>query len=230
MLELKDIFKRFESKEVLKGATYSFEKGKIYGLLGRNGAGKTTLFNIIYDELEQDQGTITLNEKPLTEGEVALVFSTPFVPDFLTGFEYVKFLLDIQHLSSTQEDVETYLKRLDFDLSDGDRLIRDYSHGMKNKLNLINLLVMKPEVMLLDEPLTSFDVVVAKEIKDMLRELKEDHIIILSTHILELAKDLCDEVVLLHDGVLSGLSKDNFNDPDFEDKIIEILKSGENDA
>ena len=85
------------------------------------------------------------------------------------------------------------------------RLIKDYSHGMKNKMQMICFLITKPPVILLDEPLTSFDVVVAHEIKQMLKAMKQDHIIIFSTHILELAEDLCDEIVILNQGKLEAI-------------------------
>ena len=81
---------------------------------------------------------------------------------------------------------------------------------------------------LLDEPLTSFDVVVAEEMKELLRKIKEEHILIFSTHIMELALDLCDEIVVLNKGVLEHVSKDNLSNKDFKKKIIDILKGEEN--
>ncbi|NLC66222.1 MAG: ABC transporter ATP-binding protein, partial [Clostridium sp.] len=86
-----------------------------------------------------------------------------------------------------------------------------------------------PEIILLDEPLTSLDVVVALEVKRLLREIRSSHIIIFSTHILQLAKDLCDEIVVLHKGKLELIDKDLLGDPDFEDRIMDILKVDEND-
>ena len=88
-------------------------------------------------------------------------------------------------------------------------LLKDYSHGMKNKdANALNI-IANPNVLLLDEPLTSFDVVVAEEMKQMLREIKKEHIIIFSTHIMELALDLCDKIVILNKGVLEEIDKNN---------------------
>ena len=92
--------KRYEKKEVLRDASFAFASGKIYGLLGRNGAGKTTLFNCLTDELPADSGTAELMQadgarRPLVPSEVGYVFSTPILPDFLTGYEFVKFYMDI---------------------------------------------------------------------------------------------------------------------------------------
>lgn len=88
---------------------------------------------------------------------------------------------------------------------------------------LINI-ILKPNVLLLDEPLTSLDVVVAEEMKNVLRHLKEDRILILSTHIMELALDLCDEIVILNHGKLQEVSKDQLDNDEFKDKILAMLR------
>ena len=98
-LLLEHIQKSFGTKQVLKDATFTFEKGKIYGLLGRNGAGKTTLFNCLSGEQSPEQGTVQLeisgNFAPLTDEQVGYVFATPILPEFLTGYEFLKFFIDI---------------------------------------------------------------------------------------------------------------------------------------
>ena len=109
------------------------------------------------------------------------------------------------------------------------RLIKDYSHGMKNKMQMICFLITKPPVILLDEPLTSFDVVVAHEINQMLKAMKQDHIIIFSTHILELAEDLSDEIVILNQGKLEAIDHNMIGAPEFEEKIFESLKDEQHD-
>lgn len=110
-----------------------------------------------------------------------------------------------------------------------DRLIKDYSHGMKNKMQMLVNFIANPGILLLDEPLTSFDVVVADEMKQLLRHMKTEHIIIFSTHIMELALDLCDEIVILHDGVLNKVDKADMNNDAFKDKIIAALRGGEDE-
>ena len=91
-------------------------------------------------------------------------------------------------------------------------------------MNLMINLILKPNVLLLDEPLTSLDVVVAEEMKNVLRHLKEDRILILSTHIMELALDLCDEIVILNHGKLQEVSKDQLDNDEFKDKILAMLR------
>lgn len=95
---------------------------------------------------------------------------------------------------------------------------------MKNKMQMLINFIYNPFILLLDEPLTSLDVVVADEMKKLLRKIKDEHILIFSTHIMELAVDLCDEIVLLNHGVLSMVSKDELSDDEFQEKIITLLK------
>ncbi len=225
-LIIENIQKDFGEKKVLKGCDYEFEQGVIYGLLGRNGSGKTTLFKSIYGDYPLEDGQMYLEKdgvrKKLEAKNLGMVFSQPIIPDFLTGYEFIKFYIEV-HGGDEKLKVEDYFSMFKFEEEDMHRLIRGYSHGMKSKLNLITLFISKPEVMLLDEPLTSLDVVVANEIKKFLLELKEDHIIIFSTHILQLAKDMCDEIVLLKDGKLEGLKELDKSSASYEDEIIEHL-------
>ena len=227
-LIVNEIEKKFEEKEVLKGASFTFEKGKIYGPLGRNGAGKTTLFNCISHEIDFDGGSVSLEEngenRPVNFDMMGYAFSTPVLPEFLTGYEFIKFFLDI-HKGKIENPltVEEYAQMVGLDLPDLDRLLKGYSHGMKNKMQMLCLLISKPPIILLDEPLTSLDVVAAHEMKELLLAMKKDHIIILSTHILQLAQDLCDEIVLLHQGKLSGVDDLDCHDQGFEEHVMELL-------
>lgn len=232
-LQLEQIRKSFGEKEVLKGCTFRFEKGKIYGLLGRNGAGKTTLFNCLSDEIALDSGTANICRddgtlEALGEEHIGYVFSTPVLPDFLTGYEFLKFYMEInQDRANPDITIDTYFDMVKIDQEDKNRLIKGYSHGMKNKLQMLCFIIARPPVILLDEPLTSFDVVVALEIKKLLREIKKDHIIIFSTHILQLATDLCDELVVLSEGRLQQLDHEMLKSKDFETRIIELLQDEE---
>jgi len=98
-LVLQNIEKSYEENQVLKKLSYTFEKGKIYGLLGRNGAGKTTLFNCISGDLVFENGKVILLEegssKDIDYSKVGYVFSEPVLPEFLTGYEFLKFYIDI---------------------------------------------------------------------------------------------------------------------------------------
>ena len=221
--------KHFEKKEVLKEITFTFEEGRIYGLLGRNGAGKTTLFNCLNRDIRADSGTFFLEEngtpREISAEDIGYVLSTPTVPEFLTGREFLKFFLDINK-SSIQDirPMDDYFDMMSIAPEDRDKLLKDYSHGMKNKMQMLINIIAQPRVLLLDEPLTSLDVVVAEEMKQLLRSQKEGKITIFSTHIMDLALDLCDEIVLLSHGVLEVVEKSNLDNQEFKEKIIAALK------
>jgi len=228
-LVVKSLKKNFEKKEVLKDINFEFEKGKIYGLLGRNGAGKTTFFNCLNEDLDIDAGDFYIEDnddkRKMEAEDVGYVLSTPNVPEFLTAREFLKFFIDINKKRiKNEKTIDEYFEFMKIEEEDRDRLLKDYSHGMKNKMQMLVNIIANPNVLLLDEPLTSFDVVVAEEMKQMLREIKKDHIIIFSTHIMELALDLCDEIVILNKGILEEIDKNNIDNEHLKNKILEALK------
>ena len=100
---------------------------------------------------------------------------------------------------------------------------------MKNKMQMLINIIAQPNILLLDEPLTSLDVVVAEEMKQLLRSLKQHRITIFSTHIMDLALDLCDEIVLLNHGVLEVVEKTDSDSREFKDKIIAALREEGNE-
>lgn len=230
---IEHLSKHFEKKEVLKDIDFTFESGKIYGLLGRNGAGKTTLFNCINRDIMADSGRFYLetdgNQRAVAAEDIGYVLSAPTVPEFLTGREFLRFFLDInESYIDHPKSIDEYFDDMSIAGQDRDKLLKDYSHGMKNKMQMLVNIIAQPNVLLLDEPLTSLDVVVAEEMKQLLRSLKAGRITIFSTHILDLALDLCDEIVLLSHGELEVVEKSNLDSSDFKDKIIAALREEEN--
>lgn len=228
-MEIEALDKAFGDKQVLKGLEFTFEQGKIYGLLGRNGAGKTTLFNCLSGEMQPDRGSVRLRQggqcASLEDEQVGYVYATPILPEFLTGYEFLRFFTDInRERLPPGRAIDDYFDLVKIDPEDRHRLIKGYSHGMKNKLQMLCFLISRPPVILLDEPLTSFDVVVALEMKQLLRDMKEQHIILFSTHILQLATDLCDEIVVLNHGQLEAVDAQWLHQPGFEQHIIEMLE------
>lgn len=227
---IEHLSKSFEKKEVLKDISFTFEEGKIYGLLGRNGAGKTTLFNCLNRDLKMDNGSFCIvddsgGRREVAAEDIGYVLSTPTVPEFLTGREFLKFFIDINEKTiAAQKGIDEYFDYVSIEPEDRDKLLKDYSHGMKNKMQMLINIIAQPNILLLDEPLTSLDVVVAEEMKQLLRSLKQKRITIFSTHIMDLALDLCDEIVLLNHGVLEVVEKTDLDRKEFKDKILEALR------
>lgn len=226
---IEHLSKHFEKKEVLRNIDFSFESGKIYGLLGRNGAGKTTLFNCLNRDMKADGGSFYLEtdgkNRDVAPEDIGYVLSAPTVPEFLTGREFLKFFIDIhEEQIKDVRSLDEYFDYVGIAPEDRDKLLKDYSHGMKNKMQMLVNIIARPNILLLDEPLTSLDVVVAEEMKQILRSLKEGRIIIFSTHIMDLALDLCDEIILLNHGELERIDKANLDSHEFKEKILAALK------
>lgn len=231
---IEHLAKHFDSKQVLRDIHFTFESGKIYGLLGRNGAGKTTLFNCLNRDMRADSGDFYFLDggarREARAEDIGYVLSTPTVPEFLTGREFLKFFVEINESAIRDlRPLDEYFDIVRIAPEDRDKLLKDYSHGMKNKMQMLINIIAQPNILLLDEPLTSLDVVVAEEMKQLLRSLKQQRITIFSTHIMDLALDLCDEIVLLHHGELEVVEKTDLDSKEFKDRIIAALKEGGNE-
>lgn len=234
-LIIEDVKKSFGVNDVLKGASHIFESRKIYALLGRNGSGKTTLFDIIANKKDQDSGRVLLEEngqsREIVQNDLFYMVANPLLPNFLTGREFLQFFIDV-NLDRIFEhrSLDELFDWIDFDKFERDYLIQTYSLGTRNKLQMLMFILLKPKVILMDEPLTSLDVVVQLQIKKLLKEMEDAHIILFSTHILQLATDLCDELVVLSNGKLHALPDEKLKDPNFEQEIIDILSRDLNDS
>lgn len=233
-LEVSGLSKSFGEKKILDDIDFSFESGKIYGLIGRNGAGKTTFFNSINRDIDIDSGKFYLDDEfgksELSTSDIGYVVSTPIVPEFLTAREFLSFFMEInKDKIDKDKTIDDYFELVQISREDQDKLLKDYSHGMKNKMQILINIIAHPKVILLDEPLTSLDVVVQDEMKKLLRSLKNDHIIIFSTHILEIAMDLCEKIVILNNKKLELVQQSNLNHQKYKDKIIKMLKDNKDD-
>lgn len=224
-LIVKNLKKSFGDKEVLKDIDYTFDKGFIYSVIGRNGTGKTTLFNCISFQEKIDAGEILVDAsgdiRPISHDDVYLVSAAPVLPEFLTGYEFIRAFVDFNKVKAF--DIDKLFERFNFEEADKHRLIKEYSFGMKNKIQMMCAFIKKPLIILLDEPLSSLDIIVSHDIKEMMIAMKSDHIIIMSTHIVQLATDVSDEVAILKDGLLNKCRND-FNSPiEFEKYLMEVI-------
>ena len=126
--------------------------------------------------------------------------------------EFLKFFIDINEKSIHNiKSTDEYFDYMSIAYEDRDKLLKDYSQGMKNKMQMLINIIAQPDILLLDEPLTSLDVVVAEEMKQLMRTFKQGRVTIFSTHIMDLALDLCDEIVLLSHGELEAVEKANLD-------------------
>lgn len=227
---ISELTKRYDEKVVLDKLNFRFIQGKIYGILGRNGVGKTTLFNCINSDLRYEGGSITIiingEERKPTFDDIGLVSASPMLPEFLTGYEFIHYFIrfNSSREQSMDKTIDDYFDLVGIDEKDRYKLIRNYSYGMKNKIQLLCCIIKSPKVILLDEPLSSFDIIVSHDIKELLLKMKSNHIILMATHILQLAQDISDEIIILNASGLRTVDITQVNKPDFEDSIIGLLK------
>ena len=219
-LEVLNLKKKFGEKEVLKNINFTFESGKIYGLLGRNGAGKTTFFNCLNEDILPDEGTfniVTESSRPLTIDDIGYVLSTPVVPEFLTGREFLKFFLEINEGKiKNEKTIDEYFDFMKIEEEDRDKLLKDYSHGMKNKMQMLINIIASPNILLLDEPLTSaLDPISTSKIEELAIDLKKRYTIIIVTHNMQQAVRISDytSFFLLGELIETGETEKLFSKP-----------------
>lgn len=230
-LVVEQLSKSFDEQNVLENTSFTFEQGKIYGLLGRNGAGKTTFFDCIAQDEQYQSGSIKLvqdgDSRDLTPMDVSYVHTEPNLPLFMTGYEFISYFLEVnKNRVAGSLDAKYYLNLAGLEEVDWNKLLKDYSQGMKTKIQLVASLVLNTPILLLDEPLTTVDVIAAHEMKKLITDHKTDAIIIFSTHILQLAKDISDEIVLLHQKRFSGVGDVDIHSSEFENEVIARLANG----
>ncbi len=216
MIKIKNLSKKYGKKEVLKSIDISFEKGKVYGLVGENGSGKTTLFRCITG-LEKYKGEISSDVIKLKDS-LGVLFTDPFFFSKITGKEYIQLLSNAR--GETLQDIE---EKNIFDLPLNE-FASNYSTGMKKKLALLAILLQENQYYILDEPFNGIDIqsnIIVTEIIHKLRDLGKT--IIMSSHIFSTLSDTCDEIYLLDNGsIIKRVFKEDFKELEQEMKSTTI--------
>ncbi|MGE6552463.1 ABC transporter ATP-binding protein [Bacillus mycoides] len=219
MIEILNVSKSYNgSNYAVKDLSLSVPSGEIFGFLGPNGAGKSTTIKMITGIHGVDKGTITINGKDIMKNPMEAKKTFGYVPDSpdmflrLKGIEYLNFMADMYEVPKAvrQERIESLAKKFDLYNALSDQ-IQSYSHGMRQKIVIIGVLVHEPDVWILDEPLTGLDPKSAYILKEMMREhADKGKIVFFSTHVLEVAEKICDRVAIINKGNLQF--KGNLNE------------------
>lgn len=212
-VKLTSVSKRYSDVTAIDYLDLDIRKGEIFGLLGPNGSGKSTTLKMVLGLVRPDMGSvnvlgISVEDNPVViKKKVGYVPESPRVYDFLTGLEFLDFTGDVYGMKPEEKKkrIEEFLKALDLEGREGD-MISSYSEGMKQKVVIISALIHKPELLLLDEPLSDLDPKSARIVKDLLRELASQGVTaIMSTHVLEIAQAMCDRIAIMYEGRLLAL-------------------------
>ncbi|WP_026477401.1 ABC transporter ATP-binding protein [Alkaliphilus transvaalensis] len=241
MIEIKNVNKTYGgSVKAVDDLNLTIAKGEIFGFLGPNGAGKTTTIKMLTGILNPDGGSIKVNGFDTKTNPIEVKKQIGFVPDSpnmflrLKGIEYINFMADMYDVPQEvrKERVETLSKRFGMSEVLGDK-IQSYSHGMRQKIVLIGVLVHQPPVWILDEPLTGLDPRSSFILKEMMREHADhNNTVFFSTHVLEVAEKICDRVAIINKGKILFCGtmdemKDHFKNNESLEKIFLELTENE---
>lgn len=195
-IRFQDICKSFGGVPVVKSVSFSIEKGEICGFVGRNGSGKTVIFKLMTGLLVPDSGTVTFNGENLTRKNrffesLGVMIETPgFIPHY-SGLKNLKILNSMSVNPVPTEEICSLMSRLGLDPKNR-RGVRTYSLGMRQKLGIIQAVMNKPELLVLDEPMNSLDAESVAEIRKLFAEMnRQGTTIVLASHIAEDIESLC---------------------------------------
>jgi len=208
IIQVNQLTRKFGERTTVKGISFSLVKGSCTALLGPNGAGKTTTLRMLAGLLSPSSGTITRSGRDQSKGRLSNNHSQigylPQHPSFykwMSGMEFVVYAARLSGMSKQEarSEAEAVLERVGLK-SAARRRISGYSGGMKQRLGLAQALVHHPDLLLLDEPVSALDPVGRREVMELLQELKGETTILLSTHVLHDAEEVCDRVMMMREG------------------------------
>ena len=230
LLQINNLSKNYLNKKevicALKNINLSVDKNEFVALVGPSGCGKSTILSIIGNLEKKSDGNITFKDNI----KVGYMFQEDALLPWLTVLENCLLGLKIQKKANKNNIsyVNNLLKKYGL-YEFKNRYPKELSGGMRQRCALIRTLALKPDILLLDEPLTSLDIVVQEEMKELLKSVKKNRITIVTTHILDIAIDLCDEIVILKDKKLELIEKKDLNNQKYRQSIINALKDDKND-
>ncbi len=209
MIEAQNLTKVFGATRAVDGVSFQVQPGEIYGFLGPNGAGKTTTIRLLTGTLFPTSGQVRILNMDMVSQEIRIKQEIGVVPDEprlyenLKGSEYIDFVTDIYRLK--KQEILPEVKELceAFAIDFLDKAIGEYSHGMKQKLMLLSVLMRKPKALFLDEPTVGLDARSARILKMLLEKYAAGGApIFMTTHIMEIAEKMCHRIAIINKGKL----------------------------
>ena len=205
MIRATGLTKDYGSRRAIENLTFEAKQGEVVGFLGPNGAGKTTTMRILTGYMPPTYGSAQVAGYDVVSDSIEvrrrvgyLPETVPIYPD-MTVFEYLKFMADLRHIPDSDDLVDEVLEMVGMEQrSEG--YIGKLSKGMRQRIGLAQALLHKPEVLILDEPTIGLDPAQVVEVRSIIREIGKERTVLLSTHILTEAQQLCDRVMIINKG------------------------------
>lgn len=235
MIEVNNLVKRYGDHTAVDHLSFKIEKGKIYGFLGPNGAGKSTTMNMITGYIASTEGTVKIDGHDILEEPEAAKKCIGYLPEQppvyfdMTVLEYMKFVADLKKIPRDKktamiEEVMDMVKISDM----RNRLIKNLSKGYRQRVGLAEAIMGYPEVIILDEPTVGLDPKQIIEIRELIKNLKKKHTVILSSHILSEVSAVCDYVLIIsHGKLVASDTPDNLGKLAEGSNTLEMMVKGD---
>lgn len=238
MIEIKHVTKTFGTKKAVDDLDLTIPTGEIIGFIGPNGAGKTTTIKMMTGVLNPDEGDILINGKSIQKEPLEAKRQFGLVPDSpdmflrLKGIEYLNFMGDIYEVNTQvrQQRIEALAETFEMKEALNDKIL-SYSHGMRQKIIIMGVLINEPEVWILDEPMTGLDPQSSFRLKQMMKEhAAKGKTVFFSTHVLEVAEKLCDKIAIIahgkmiYFGTLEDLRAQHGENQSLEELFLEVTE------
>jgi len=207
LISVQELSRFYGQQRAIENVSFNVHRGEILGFLGPNGAGKSTTMQIICGVVAANHGSVSIAGHDINEAPRRAKQHIGFLPEHpplyndLTVDEYLKYAAKLRGLKKETIDEAISISKQRCGLENtGSRLIQNLSKGYKQRVGIAQAIVHSPSVIILDEPTSGLDPIQIREIRELMRELGEDHSIILSTHILSEVQNLCDRVLIINQG------------------------------
>ena len=205
MIQVNGLTKDYGARRAIDNVTFDAEQGEIVGFLGPNGAGKTTTMRILTGYMPPTDGTAVVAGYDVVEESLEVRKRVGYLPETvplyndMTALEYLKFMADLRRIPDPEERAYETLEGVNLQ-ERADSYIGTFSKGMRQRVGLAQALIHRPEVLILDEPTIGLDPAQVVEMRNVIREIGKDRTVLLSTHILSEAQQMCDRVLIINKG------------------------------
>lgn len=225
IIETKNLSKQFKDFKALDDVSINIEEGKVYGLLGPNGAGKSTFLKLITQIIKPTSGKIFYKDHQISQkdlAEIGSIIENPAIYPNLTAYENLKVLTTL--LNIEDEKINEVLKIVSL-TNTGNKLTREFSLGMKQRLGIAMALINSPKLLILDEPTNGLDPVGIAELRELIRSFTNRGIsVIISSHILSEVDQVADKVGILVNGRLAYEGNNDKGSNYLENLFMDILR------
>jgi ABC-2 type transport system ATP-binding protein len=205
MIQVNGLTKDYGARRAIDNLSFDAEQGEIVGFLGPNGAGKTTTMRILTGYMPPTDGIAIVAGYDVVEESLEVRKRVGYLPETvplyndMTAIEYLKFMADLRRIPNVEERAYESLEAVNLE-DRADSFIGTFSKGMRQRVGLAQALIHRPEVLILDEPTIGLDPAQVVEMRNVIREIGKDRTVLLSTHILTEAQQICDRVLIINKG------------------------------